>query len=146
MHRALFPSLSTSTAVKSRLLLTAAPIPGGRITANTAASITRLMPNASNAAVFEYPNSQQAATIWYHDHALGMTRLNVVGGMAGFYLIRDNKDKVESNLPKGKYEIPLAIQDRVFNTDGTFNFPIDPSDPRMSIPTGDRSSSVIPSW
>jgi FtsP/CotA-like multicopper oxidase with cupredoxin domain len=88
-------------------------------------------PNGGNDAVFEYPNSQQAATIWYHDHALGMTRLNVVGGLAGFYLIRDNNDKVESNLPKGKYEIPLAIQDRVFNTDGTFNFPIDPSDPNV---------------
>ncbi len=49
--------------------------------------------------------------------------------MAGFYLIRDNKDKVESNLPKAKYEVPLAIQDRVFNTDGTFNFPIEPTNP-----------------
>jgi FtsP/CotA-like multicopper oxidase with cupredoxin domain len=88
-------------------------------------------PTACNAAVFKYPNSQQAATIWYHDHALGMTRLNVVGGMAGFYLIRDPQDRVESNLPKGKYEIPLAIQDRVFNTDGTFNFPIDPTNPEV---------------
>ncbi len=90
---------------------------------------------ASNAAVFEYPNSQEAATIWYHDHALGMTRLNVVGGMAGFYLIRDPANGVDSKLPKGKYEIPLAIQDRVFNDDGTFNFPVDPSD-----------SSVHPYW
>jgi spore coat protein A len=88
-------------------------------------------PAASNAAVFRYPNSQQAATIWYHDHALGMTRLNVVGGLAGFYLIRDPKDNVGSNLPKSKYEIPLAIQDRVFNTDGTFNFPVDPSNPSV---------------
>ena len=107
----------------------AAPIPGGRTTANTATSIIRPMPTASNSAVFEYPNSQQAATIWYHDHALGMTRLNVVGGMAGFYLIRDPTNKVDSKLPKGKYEIPLAIQDRVFNDDGTFNFPVEPTNP-----------------
>ena len=86
-------------------------------------------PTAPNAAVFMYPNSQQAATIWYHDHALGMTRLNVVGGMAGFYLIRDPLNSVDANLPKGKYEIPLAIQDRVFNIDGTFNFTIDPTNP-----------------
>ena len=39
-------------------------------------------------AVFQYPNSQRASTIWYHDHALGMTRLNVYAGPAGFYIIR----------------------------------------------------------
>ena len=39
-------------------------------------------------AVFQYPNENRAATIWYHDHALGMTRLNVYAGPAGFYLIR----------------------------------------------------------
>jgi spore coat protein A, manganese oxidase len=85
----------------------------------------------SNAAVFVYPNSQPAATIWYHDHALGMTRLNVVAGLAGFYLIRDPTNNVDSNLPKGRYEIPLVIQDRVFNTDGTFNFPIEPTNPEV---------------
>ena len=71
-------------------------------------------------AVYQYPNSQEAATLWYHDHALGMTRLNVVAGMAGFYFLRDSKDNVASNLPKGKYEVPLVFQDRVFNDDGTF--------------------------
>jgi spore coat protein A, manganese oxidase len=88
-------------------------------------------PTDANAAVYQYPNSQEAATLWYHDHALGMTRLNVVAGMAGFYLLRDNTDKVATNLPKGKYEVPLAIQDRTFNDDGTFNFPIEPTNPEV---------------
>jgi spore coat protein A len=39
-----------------------------------------------------YPNNQPATTLWYHDHALGITRLNVYSGLAGFYIIRDNFD------------------------------------------------------
>jgi spore coat protein A, manganese oxidase len=71
---------------------------------------------------YQYPNDQQATTLWYHDHALGITRLNVYTGLAGFYLIRDN---VEANLglPSGKYEIPLLIQDRQFNADGSLFYP-----------------------
>ena len=73
-----------------------------------------------------YPNRQQSATLWYHDHALGITRLNVYAGLAGFYLLRDkNPGSLDSKLclPTGKYEIPLVIQDRMFNTDGTLLFP-----------------------
>ena len=55
-------------------------------------------------------------TLWYHDHALGITRLNVYAGLAGFYLIKDAQEK-QLNLPKGKYEIPLVMQDRSFNLD-----------------------------
>ena len=80
----------------------------------------------SNAAVYYYPNTQQPTTLWYHDHALGVTRLNVVSGLAGFYLIREpqnGNDNVAPLLPTGKYEMPLVIQDRMFNTDGSFNYP-----------------------
>lgn len=72
---------------------------------------------------FEYLNNQQAATLWYHDHALGMTRLNVMAGLAGFYLLRDPADPIAPLLPSGQYEIPIAIQDRSFNVDGSFFFP-----------------------
>ena len=80
---------------------------------------------ASNAAVYYYPNTQQPTTLWYHDHALGLTRLNVMSGLAGFYLIRETtgNDKVAALLPTGKYEMPLVIQDRTFNTDGSLNYP-----------------------
>jgi spore coat protein A len=79
-------------------------------------------PTANNSAVYYYPNEQEATTLWYHDHALGITRLNVMSGLAGFYLIRDLCDTLADRLPKGKYEIPLAIQDRAFNLDGSMWF------------------------
>ncbi|MBC8062772.1 MAG: multicopper oxidase domain-containing protein [Clostridiaceae bacterium] len=76
--------------------------------------------------LYHYPNNQLPTTLWYHDHALGITRLNVLMGLAGFYLLRDPKNPLDSNesvLPSKEYEIPIVIQDRSFNTDGSFNFP-----------------------
>lgn len=74
---------------------------------------------------YYYPNKQQSATLWYHDHTMGITRLNVYAGLAGFYLLRD-KDHFSLDkklcLPSGKYEIPIVIQDRMFNTDGSLLF------------------------
>jgi spore coat protein A len=72
--------------------------------------------------IYTYPNDQPASTIWYHDHALGITRLNVMMGMAGFYIIRDTVEQ-NLNLPSGEFEIPLAIQDRSFNPDGSWYYP-----------------------
>jgi len=69
-----------------------------------------------------YDNNQPAATLWYHDHTMGITRLNVYAGLAGFYLIRD-KAEAALNLPRGTFEIPLLIQDRCFNADGSLFFP-----------------------
>jgi spore coat protein A, manganese oxidase len=86
-------------------------------------------------AVFEYPNDQRAATMWYHDHTLGMTRLNVYAGPAGFYLLRHGPGDLPPSVlpgpapqlgdPEGTryYEIPLAIQDRSFNDDGSLFYP-----------------------
>jgi len=82
-----------------------------------------LITTDSNAAVYYYPNMQQPATLWYHDHALGVTRINVMSGLAGFYLLRDPADPIAPLLPSGKYEVPLAIQDRSFYADGSFWFP-----------------------
>jgi spore coat protein A len=74
------------------------------------------------AEVYAYPNNQQAAPIWFHDHALGITRLNVYMGLAGLYLIRDDVEDA-INLPAGSYEIPLILQDRKFNPDGSYFYP-----------------------
>ena len=71
---------------------------------------------------YVYPNQQLPSTLWYHDHALGITRLNVYMGMAGFFLIRDDVEDA-LGLPSGEYEIPLAIQDRSFRPDGTLKYP-----------------------
>jgi spore coat protein A len=69
-----------------------------------------------------YPNCQNAATLWYHDHALGITRLNVYAGLSGFYLIRDEAERA-LNLPHGEFEIPLMLQDRLFHHDGSLFYP-----------------------
>jgi len=93
-------------------------------------------------AVFTYPNNQRAATLWYHDHTLGMTRLNVYAGPAGFYLIRggpsdnvlDCRDGSQAVLPGPApgvganpfgtfYEVPIAVQDRSFNSNGSLFYP-----------------------
>ena len=99
-------------------------------------------------ATFQYPNLNRASTIWYHDHGLGMTRLNVYAGPAGFFIVRGGpagdkavldsrfKKATVATLPgpapmesdmfppkKTYYEIPIAIQDRSFNTDGSLFYP-----------------------
>lgn len=71
---------------------------------------------------YQYPNWQDAAMLWYHDHALGITRLNVMLGLAGLYIIRDDAEAA-LNLPSGEFEVPLVIQDRSFNLDGSFRYP-----------------------
>jgi len=72
--------------------------------------------------VYEYTNHQAGCTMWYHDHAMGITRLNVYSGLAGFYLIRDFLEE-RLNLPKDYYEIPILIQDKTFNEDGSLFYP-----------------------
>jgi FtsP/CotA-like multicopper oxidase with cupredoxin domain len=97
-------------------------------------------------ATLQYPNLNDACTIWYHDHSLGMTRLNVYAGPAGFYLVRggprgdkavlDSRTGTVAALPgpapkegekfppvKPYREIPIAIQDRAFNADGSLFYP-----------------------
>src|SRR5262249_8508462 len=70
-----------------------------------------------------YPNAQRGATLWYHDHTWGITRLNVYIGLAGFYLIRDPAVEGPLNLPSGEFDVPLVIQDRAFNADGSLKYP-----------------------
>lgn len=86
---------------------------------------------APGSAVFQYQNDQDAATLWYHDHTLGMTRLNVYAGPAGFYLLRGGPRDLPAGILPGPapapgdapgtryFEIPIAIQDRAFKDDGS---------------------------
>ena len=136
----------------------------------------------SGSAVFEYPNDMRATTLWYHDHTLGMTRQNVYAGPAGFFLIRggpadevlDATTGLEATLPgpapalgdpagMSYYEIPIVIQDRSINADGSLFYPdnraffegLDPS--QLQIPfipddvvypdgTNTGPSDVSPVW
>jgi spore coat protein A len=70
-----------------------------------------------SSARYDYPNSQPATTLWYHDHALGITRMNVYAGLSGFFLLRDD-DERSMDLPSGDYEIPLLLQDRTLDDQG----------------------------
>ena len=94
-------------------------------------------------AVYNYPMVQEAAPIWYHDHALGKTRVNVAAGPAGFFIVEDPvleatlglpprgdcsvagvlKNSANPALASACFDINVAIQDRSFNEDGTINFP-----------------------
>jgi FtsP/CotA-like multicopper oxidase with cupredoxin domain len=85
---------------------------------------------------FRYDNDVPAGTLWYHDHALGITRLNVYAGLAGFYIVRDEFDTGRANntlgLPAFPYELAYAIQDRMFYDDGRLFYPAFPGDPFYS--------------
>ncbi|MGG7177280.1 multicopper oxidase family protein [Clostridium paraputrificum] len=94
--------------------------------------------------VYEYPNNQPSTTLWYHDHAISLTRLNVYAGLAGLYIIRDSIES-KLNLPKGKYEIPLIIQDKSFNEDGSLFYPAGP-EPDPKAPAVTVYPSIIPGF
>ena len=69
------------------------------------------------AAVFRYPMDQRAALLWYHDHVMGITKLDVYAGLAGLWVVRDERER-ELGLPEGPpFEVPLLIQDRNFDLD-----------------------------
>lgn len=71
---------------------------------------------------YVYLQDHEACSLWYHDHAVGITRLNVQAGLAGAYLIRDRWDTGDKHngpgLPFGPFELPLIIQDKSFVAKG----------------------------
>jgi len=85
-----------------------------------------LVPGKSNMCF--YPNDQEAATLWYHDHAMGINRLNIYAGLFGLFLIRDQFED-GLGLPKDKYEIPLMLCDRQLDQGGQLFYPVSP-DPK----------------
>ncbi len=163
-------------------------IPAGYATTGTlvnkfGSAITNT-PARPGVGTFTYPNTQPSSTLWYHDHALGMTRNNVYAGPAGFWILRDprqsagetglvsgrlpapapvaGEDLAATNLPAAKggsrekyREIPIVIQDRSFNADGSLFYPdnraffegLPPS--QLQIPfLGDATnpSDIAPIW
>jgi spore coat protein A len=112
---------------------------GGYVTRGPAFGQVAGVQDEAGAATFEYRNDQPATTLWFHDHTLGMTRANVYAGPAGFYLLRDPANVVPrlpgpapvlGDDPNGNArvrasirEIPIAIQDRSFNSDGSLFYP-----------------------
>jgi len=85
---------------------------------------------SGHSALYHYPNGQDAATLWYHDHAMGITRLNIYAGLVGAFIVRDAQEQA-LNLPSGDYDIPLILCDRLVAQDGQLYYPVsdDPSAP-----------------
>lgn len=87
---------------------------------------------------YVFDNKQEAGALWYHDHALGITRTNVYMGLAGLYFLRDGNENALRNanvLPRYPYEVPLILQDRMFLTDGSLFYP-SVADPADNYPPG----------
>lgn len=86
-----------------------------------------LIPTDDNSTIYRYPNAQEATTLWFHDHTLGITRLTVFAGLAAFYILRDQYDTgLPDNalgLPSGQQEVELALQDKMFDTNRQVLFP-----------------------
>lgn len=97
--------------------------------------------------VYEMPNEQPSTQLFYHDHAMGITRLNVMAGLVGAaYFIRDPDsplDRSTSPLPRGEFEIPLAISDRAFFTDGELDFPRVSDNPHLAYWQAEDESNVV---
>jgi spore coat protein A, manganese oxidase len=74
-------------------------------------------------ALYYYPNNQEAAMLWYHDHTMGINRLNVYAGLFGAFFIRDHfEDALQ--LPSGQFEVPLMVCDRELTPDGQLDYPV----------------------
>jgi FtsP/CotA-like multicopper oxidase with cupredoxin domain len=111
-------------------------------------------------AIFQYDNDQPASTLWYHDHTLGMTRANVYAGPAGFYHIRGGAYDLPAGVLPGPapmrgdpagvryHEIPIAIQDRSFNADGSLFYPASRAffDGFTGPYIGEAGSDISPIW
>ena len=106
-------------------------------------------PTSANSSVYVYPNNQQSTTLWFHDHALGITRVNVYSGLAAFYFIRDQFDTGRWDnplrLPAGNQEIELLIQDRQFDTNGQLLFPDSATNPSL-IDGPPSNLKIHPFW
>jgi spore coat protein A len=105
-------------------------------------------------ATFVYPNDQPAGTNWYHDHSLGMTRTNVYSGLVAYYLLRGGQFDLPAGVLPGPapmpgdasgkryYEIPLVLQDKTFNDNGSLFFPTNRTGVTEFIPDTD----IPPYW
>ena len=74
-----------------------------------------------NEAIFGYTNHEHSSMLWYHDHGMGLTSVNVYAGLAGLYIVRDRAD-AKLGLPQGEFEVPLILQDRTFHPDGSLAY------------------------
>jgi spore coat protein A, manganese oxidase len=82
---------------------------------------------------YHYPNEQEAALLWYHDHSMGLNRLNIYAGLFGLHVIRDRTEEA-LHLPSGRYEVPLTLFDRDLKPDGQLSYPVSADPERPWVP------------
>jgi spore coat protein A len=83
--------------------------------------------------ICHYPSLQHAATLFYHDHTMGINRLNTYAGMLGFCILRDARED-SLGLPTGRYDIPLLICDRMLRADGQLDYPVSQKPGEIWVP------------
>ncbi|MBV8152717.1 MAG: multicopper oxidase domain-containing protein, partial [Candidatus Eremiobacteraeota bacterium] len=89
----------------------------GGLTPATSDGWTENLMAPGQSALFRYPTNQRAALHWYHDHVMGVTRLQVYAGLAGLWIVREPLER-ELGLPEGPpFEVPMLVQDRNFDVD-----------------------------
>jgi spore coat protein A, manganese oxidase len=91
---------------------------------------------------YYYPNRQEAALLWYHDHSMGINRLNIYAGLLGLHVIRDGTEQA-LHLPGGKFEIPLTLFDRDLRTDGQLSYPVSADPTRPWVPEAFGEAQLV---
>ena len=91
---------------------------------------------------YYYPNQQDAAMLWYHDHAMGINRLNIYACLFGLYIVRDQAED-GLQLPSGKFEIPLILMDRDLRRDGQLSYPVSPDPEKPWVPEAFGEAQLV---
>ena len=113
---------------------------------NTGPGYRTLVGAAANETIYRYVNNQDPATLWFHEHTLGATRVNVYAGLAGYYFLRGAMESsVKGGLPSGQQELEFVIQDRQFDTNGQLLFP-DGTPPGAGLNGDPPNPDVHPFW
>jgi spore coat protein A, manganese oxidase len=93
-------------------------------------------------SLYFYPNRQDSAMLWYHDHTLGINRLNFYAGLFGTFFIRDAVEDA-LNLPKGNYEVPLLLYDRLLTHEGQLLYPVSPDPQSPWVPEVNGNAFLV---
>jgi spore coat protein A, manganese oxidase len=91
---------------------------------------------------YYYPNRQDPALLWYHDHTMGINRLNIYAGLLGLFVIRDAVEDA-LHLPAGKHEVPLVIMDRDLRPDGQLSYPVSADPERPWVPEAFGEAQLV---
>jgi spore coat protein A len=91
---------------------------------------------------YYYPNRQDPALLWYHDHAMGINRLNIYAGLLGLWVIRDGVEDA-LHLPSGKYEVPLVLMDRDVSPEGQLSYPVSADKERPWVPEAFGAAHLV---